>query len=181
MDRRQRKTREAIFRAFTALLAEKDYSRITVEQIIQQADVGRATFYAHFETKDYLLKDLSQELFCHIFDAVNHREHTHIFHCEAEEPVFLHLFQHLQKNDNGILQLLSCQSSDLFLKYFKEGLRDLVISQQDLFAHRKAPSLPQDFWIDHIVCVFVDTLRWWIAGGLSQSAETIAEYFYLAV
>ncbi len=181
MDRRQRKTREAIFRAFTALLAEKDYSRITVEQIIDRADVGRATFYAHFETKDYLLKDLCQELFCHIFDAVNHCDHAHIFQCNAPEPVFLHLFQHLQKNDNGILQLFSCQSSQLFLDYFKVGLRDLAVSQQALFAARKDPALPQDFWTEHIVCVFVDTLRWWIAGGMQQSAETITEYFYMAV
>lgn len=181
MDRRQRKTREAIFKAFTSLLEEKDYSRITVEQIIARADVGRATFYAHFETKEYLLKELCGELFCHIFDAVNHAEHTHIFHCDAPESVFLHLFQHLQKNDNGILQLLSCQSSDLFLQHFKVGLRELAVSQQALFAARKDPALPQDFWTEHIVCVFVDTLRWWIGNGLCQSPETITEYFYLAV
>ena len=69
MDRRQRKTREAIFSAFTQLLSEKDLTQITVGDIIRQADVGRATFYAHFETKDYLLKALCEELFCHIFDA----------------------------------------------------------------------------------------------------------------
>ena len=56
MDRRQRKTREAIFSAFTELLSQKDYTQITVGEIIALADVGRATFYAHFETKDYLLK-----------------------------------------------------------------------------------------------------------------------------
>ena len=57
MDRRQRKTREAIFTAFIELLSKKDFAQITVGEIINQADIGRATFYSHFETKDFLLKD----------------------------------------------------------------------------------------------------------------------------
>ena len=56
MDRRQRKTREAIFNAFTRLLEKHAYNQITVQDIIDDADVGRATFYTHFETKEYLLK-----------------------------------------------------------------------------------------------------------------------------
>ena len=108
MDRRQRKTREAIFNAFTQLLSTKDFNQITVGEIIDGADVGRATFYSHFETKDFLLKEFCQELFCHIFDTENDdgHEHHHIFDCDGSDPVFLHLFQHLQKNDNNILALL---------------------------------------------------------------------------
>jgi AcrR family transcriptional regulator len=109
MDRRQRKTREAIFHAFTELLSKKDFSRITVGEIIERADVGRATFYSHFETKDFLLKEFCEELFCHIVDVANGEEngHRHIFTCEGADSVFLHLFGHLQKNDNNILVLLS--------------------------------------------------------------------------
>ena len=101
MDRRQRKTREAIFAAFIGLLAKKDYSQITVGEIIERADIGRATFYAHFETKDFLLRELCEELFCHITDAMGEggEGHRHIFDCDATDSVFLHLFRHLKQND----------------------------------------------------------------------------------
>lgn len=182
MDRRQRKSREAIFAALTELLSEKEFAQITVGEIIRRADVGRATFYAHFETKDYLLKELCAELFCHILDAAHHGDaHRHIFDCEAPESVFLHLLQHLRKNDNHILDLLSSRNNELFLQYFKNDLRQLAASQLPLFAARKSEKLPEDFWIDHIAAVFVETVRWWVAGGLREPAETVAEYFFLAV
>ena len=183
MDRRQRKTREAIFGAFIALISEKDFSQITVGEIIEKADIGRATFYAHFETKDYLLKEFCKDLFCHIFDGAGHADHGHhhIFRCDAPDSMFLHLVQHLYRNDNQILQLLSCPNNDLFLQYFKEQLQLLVKDQLSDFAARKDPRLPEDFWICHIASTFTETLRWWIEGGMVESPETITEYFYLAV
>ena len=183
MDRRQRKTREAIFAAFTELLSTKDFSQITVGDIIARADIGRATFYAHFETKDYLLKEFCEELFCHIFDTENNNshDHRHIFDCEGSESVFLHLFQHLKKNDNNILLLLSTRNNELFLNYFRSNLQRLIESQLSLFDARKAPSLPDSFWQHHILCTYVDTLQWWIANGLKESPETITDYFFTVV
>ena len=183
MDRRQRKTRNAIFEAFIDLLAEKSFSRITVGQVIEKADVGRATFYAHFETKDDLLKSLCQELFDHILAAAagEGRAHDHLFCCDAPESPFLHLMQHLQKNDNHILDLLAGGNDELFMGYFKASLLDLARSQQSLFAQRKDPSLPQALWIDHIACVFTQTVRWWIANGRKETPEQICQYFYLCV
>ena len=67
MDRRQRKTRAAIFSAFTTLLEKKNYSSLTIQDIIDEADIGRTTFYAHFETKDELLKAICTDIFSHVF------------------------------------------------------------------------------------------------------------------
>lgn len=183
MDRRQKKTRNAIFEAFISLLSQKHYDQITVGQIIERADIGRATFYAHFETKEFLLKALCEELFDHIFEADtgDSNAHTHIFDCDAPDSVFLHLLQHLQKNDNHLLDLLSCCNNELFLRYFKDGLSKLVKSQLPQFDARKAPELPEDFWIDHIAATFVETVRWWLERGRKESPETIARYFMLAV
>ena len=120
MDRRQQKTRTAIFSAFGKLLSKKNYNKITVQEIIDKANIGRTTFYAHFETKDDLLKELCEELFGHIIDSALDCTHTHGLYSNAAVPesIFCHLLQHLQENDNNILELLSCESNDIFLRYF---------------------------------------------------------------
>ena len=183
MDRRQKKTRNAIFSAFSQLLSQKDFTQITVADIIELADVGRATFYAHFETKDFLLKAFCEELFCHIFDTANNNadNHSHIFHCDGTAPVFLHLFQHLQRNDNNILALLSSRNNELFFQYFRSNLDRLIEKQLPQFASRKDPSLPDSFWKDHIASTFINTLKWWIGNKMAESPETINAYFLAVV
>ena len=115
MDRRQKKTREAIFKAFTELLAKKNYNQIAVQDIIDSANVGRTTFYARFETKDYLLKDLCEELFGHIIDTAMGLPHGHYhYSCgSSTDSVFLHLLRHLQENDRNILELLSSENNEI--------------------------------------------------------------------
>ena len=183
MDRRQKKTREAIFSAFTNLLSKKGFNQITVSEIIERADVGRATFYAHFPTKDFLLKNLCEELFCHIFDAENPQPctHKHIFDCDSSASAFLHLFEHLQKNDHNILALLASQNNELFLEYFKSNLETLVERHISLFEKQKSSNIPLSFWKNHIVCTFVETLKWWIENGTKQSPALILEYFFTVV
>ena len=55
MDRRVRKTQAAVYSAFVALIIERGYDAISVQDIIDEADVGRTTFYAHFRSKNELL------------------------------------------------------------------------------------------------------------------------------
>ena len=183
MDRRQRKTREAIFNSFTELLSNKDFNQITVGEIIEKADVGRATFYSHFETKDFLLKEFCEELFCHIFDAENdtNTEHKHIFECDGSEPVFLHLLKHLQKNDNNILNLLSSQNNELFLRYFRSNLNELIETHFSLFESKEKQNIPNAFLKNHIASTFVETIRWWINNDMKESPETITEYFFKVI
>ncbi|MBQ6806050.1 MAG: TetR/AcrR family transcriptional regulator [Lachnospiraceae bacterium] len=179
MDRRQKKSREAIFNAFTSLLSEKNYNQISVQEIIDTADVGRTTFYAHFETKDYLLKDLCEELFGHIIDTAMGLPHGHYhYSCgNATDSVFLHLLRHLQENDRHILELLSSQNNDLFLRYFKSNLKKLIISQYAQKGLLKNSKLPEDYLVNHITSSFVETVSWWLSHDMKESPEQITEYF----
>ena len=179
MDRRQQKTRAAIFSAFGKLLSKKNYNKITVQEIIDEANIGRTTFYAHFETKDDLLKSLCEELFGHIIDSALDCTHAHGLYSDAAVPesIFCHLLQHLQENDNNILELLSCESNDIFLRYFKSCLSDLIRTQFGDFIIQKRSDVPTDFLINHISGSFVEMVLWWIKGGLKYKPEQLDQYF----
>lgn len=101
MDRRQRKTRKAIFDAFTKLLEDKSYSGITVQEIIDEADISRSTFYSHFETKDELLRELCTEIFEHVFSDHISKEKSHDFSGSDNDlkEEITHMLYHLQDNN----------------------------------------------------------------------------------
>jgi AcrR family transcriptional regulator len=54
-DPRSEKTRALISAAFVHLLMRRPYERIRVSDVTRKAGVGRATFYAHFDSKEALL------------------------------------------------------------------------------------------------------------------------------
>lgn len=179
MDRRQQKTRQAIFRAFETLLEAKNYNNITVQEIIEEANIGRSTFYAHFETKDDLLKELCKELFGHIVNSAKDCSHTHGLYLNGNTPksVFCHLLQHLQENDNNILGLLSCESSEIFLRFFKDSLNELIYAQFVNENRNNNSKLPDDFLVNHISGSFVEMVLWWIKGRMKQTPEELDRYF----
>ena len=65
-DRRVQRTRKLLQDALIALVLEKGYEAVTIQDIIDRANVGRSTFYAHFLDKQHLFlsgfEQLRQEL-----------------------------------------------------------------------------------------------------------------------
>lgn len=62
-DRRTARTRRALLTAFVELVLERGYAAIGIADIVERADVGRSTFYAHFRSKDELLIASMQWMF----------------------------------------------------------------------------------------------------------------------
>lgn len=177
MDRRQQKTRNAIFSAFSNLLSQKRYSKITVQDIIDAANVGRTTFYAHFETKDELLREMCTDIFYHVISDGLKIEDSHDFSLGKGAPmeIITHILYHLQDNRKNIIGVLSCESGELFLRYFKEYLNELVAMW---LQHQEGiPQVPRDFLLDHISSSFVNMVQWWIKNGMVQTPETLTNYF----
>jgi AcrR family transcriptional regulator len=63
IDRRVARTRDRLGDALIALMQEKSFDSITVQEVLDRARVGRSTFYAHYRDKlDLFLSDLDEFL-----------------------------------------------------------------------------------------------------------------------
>ena len=183
MDRRQQKTRNAIFEAFGALLSSKSYSKITVQNIIDEANVGRTTFYAHFETKDELLKEMCTDLFSHVFSEDLSAESTHDFSMKTGNPhaMITHILYHLLDNKRNIIGILTCESGELFLGFFRQYLDELMAARLLGYTHSYRKNAPNDFLVNHISSSFVGMVHWWIKNKLQQTPEELADYFMVVI
>lgn len=175
MDRRQQKTRRAIFKAFRNLLEKKDFGSITVQEIIDEANVGRSTFYAHFETKDDLLREMCTDIFHHVFSDDIKQESNHDF-SNAEhsfEKEITHILYHLQGNKKNLKGLLSCESGEIFMKYFKNYLYEMFRT----YVRKLSYQAPDDYVLNLAVSSFSETVRWWITAHEQYAPEQIASFF----
>ena len=178
MDRRVRRSRRAILSAFEELLAEKRYEQITVADIVERADVGRSTFYAHFETKDDLLRTTCNELFHHVFEDHPVAEESHDFsEATATLPGMLtHILYHLRDDRERYTRIFSCASAELFWTSFKEHLAKLVAGR-GLPKAMLEEGVPEDFFLNWYCSSFVETVRWWFRTDLGSTPEELEDFF----
>ena len=178
MDRRQKKTRDAIFRAFGSLLEKKRFENITVQEIIDEANIGRSTFYAHFETKDELLRSMCTDIFHHVFTEELPQEHDHDYSAGSKslELKLGHVLYHLRENRLNLKGLLASESGELFLSFLKDYLRELFVRYLDEF-HM---DVPEDYLLHHLTGSFAETVKWWVAKDMVPTPESVAGY-YIAV
>lgn len=184
MDRRQEKTREAIFQALSDLLAIKAFSKITVQDIINEANIGRSTFYAHFETKDDLMDQLCNDMFSHVIMDRFSSEKTHDF-SEAGSSLserLAHLLWHIKDNERNVVAMLSGDASELFMVYFKSHLSSLFERYQPVSttaAHNSEGELPRDLLLSHLAGSFAEIVRWWIRQDMALTPEQVIRYYYM--
>lgn len=176
MERRRKKTRQAILSAFQELLAQKRYENITVQDIVETADVGRSTFYTHFETKDMLLRAMCEDMFVHVLENVTD-EGSHDFSHDRDNPAMIvsHMLYHMQDQQKNIRGLLTCESRDIFLQYFREKLRETLAARGHELL--RSHTLPDDFLINHITGSFVLMVEWWMRGGCMLTPEEMTRMY----
>jgi AcrR family transcriptional regulator len=172
-DRRVGKTRRALKEGLTDLILEKGYEAVTVQDIIDRADIGRSTFYAHFMDKDDLLMAILSDLRAHGPDTSSWK---------ADNPAFgwtLELFRHFGSGKRLFKALTSSQSGALARRETTRWLEDLARAELSrLRAARKLDPIKLETVVRFLVGTFIGFMEWWMREENEHlPAETVDHAF----
>jgi AcrR family transcriptional regulator len=176
-DRRIQRTRALLLSALLDLIVERGYEEVTVQDIVDRANVGRSTFYKHFLDKRELLltgvdglQGLLTQQGAALDPSAAPRAHLLTFS--------LLLFQHVQNNLRFCRALLGTHSAAIVEPRIQCILADLV--RKELAAcvpHGAVLVVPLDVVVQYTVSAFLGLLRWWMEQPAPCAAEEIDRQF----
>jgi AcrR family transcriptional regulator len=105
IDRRKQRTRQLLRESLQVLILEQGYDAITIQEITDHANLGRATFYLHYRDKDELLVDALETMFDQLVQQIDRLSPQHIL--ELEAPPSLIAFRHVQVHHDLYRVMLS--------------------------------------------------------------------------
>jgi AcrR family transcriptional regulator len=177
-DRRVQRTLQMLSDALFALIVERGYETITVQDITERANIGRATFYLHYHDKEQLLEESMLGLFD---DLTKHVELAPNFP-ETYQSLSIHVFQHVAERHK------------LYHALFQEGgPPSIVVRMQrwlaSLIQHRVLKSrieqstneVDAELLAMHCAGSLLALVMWWLYHGLTPAAEQMGYLFWQLV
>jgi AcrR family transcriptional regulator len=175
-DRRTRRTRRILREALHSLILEKGYERVTVRDIAHRADVGRSTFYVHFENKD--------KLHLSAFDQVRESLLKSEKNDAADQTTgdlnlnSLLLFQHAYESRRFYRVLAGKDAGNSFLKNMFRQTRDLVLQELQNSVPEERKKSPEIEVAAHFYASsLISMLTFWLDNELPLSPEEINDLF----
>ena len=156
IDRRAARTRRLLHQALMELIIRKDYESITVQDLLDEADVGRSTFYAHYAGKDELLRrgfeQLRAELQASIADGKS---------SDNSPPLAfsLAMFAHADRFKVIYRALVGSRGNAIVLAEIRRVLLELLQPELELIADEE---LPRELTGRYLVDAFQSVLTWWL-------------------
>jgi AcrR family transcriptional regulator len=177
-DRRISRTRKLMHEALMALIVERGYEKITVQDILDRADVGRSTFYAHYRDKDELL--LSS--FDHLRILFEQQQQALLESRRTGEAVdinfILDFFRHTGKYHRLYKAMAGKQSGEMILKYQHRYLVNLLAGPlADLVRKRKSLSVPIEITVHYLVSSLLSLVKWWLDNDMPYPPEQMDRIF----
>jgi AcrR family transcriptional regulator len=169
LDRRVRRTRRQLAQALINLTSERAYNAIQVREITDRADIGYATFYRHYDSKD--------DLMLVVFNQI-----TAELEATAAEPgkdYFIHegrlIFEHVQKYDGLYRSILH---SPEFVGKLKQLLTLRVADQIQMHARDLDElAFPVELAANHMVAALIGMIEWWLEKGKPLPVEEMARIY----
>ncbi|MBX3086638.1 MAG: TetR/AcrR family transcriptional regulator [Anaerolineae bacterium] len=170
-DRRSERTRAQLRTALVDLMSEKLYADISVQDILDRANVGRSTFYGHFESKDDLLATSLQWL-------IQWLHHSTLESTNARNPLLpsLEFFRHVKQHQRLYKALIWGRGIDYVSKNLQAQLSQVVERNLLALAPMTAPEKMAAV-TNFVAGAFLNMLTWWMDGHSAYSAEQIDELF----
>jgi AcrR family transcriptional regulator len=174
LDRRTTRTKRSLSEALVELIHEKRFDDITVQDVIDRADVGRSTFYSHFRDKE----DLFQKDWQQFLDGFA----SHIDWEKAGKESFVpvvYLFRHLQEYQQFYKGLVRSRKTEAVFKsgvnYLSQRIEATLTTR---FMGKAAPSLPLPILSNYLAVELFALLKWWLDHQMPYPPERMDEIFH---
>jgi AcrR family transcriptional regulator len=171
-DRRSKRTRRTLGEALVALMLAKRYDTITVQEIIDRANVGRSTFYSHYLDKEDLLQHEVAEL-------IQRLAHHMDLQAGGNRIVpSIEMFRHLRESRELTRALVRGRAMETVLKSMRAHLSDHI--QHRLarrLPHGAEPALPLPLVGHFVAGVMLNLFEWWQEHDMKETPEEIDAYF----
>jgi AcrR family transcriptional regulator len=176
-DRRIQRTRALLLSALLDLIVERGYEDVTVQDIVDRANVGRSTFYKHFLDKRELLLSGVDGL----QGVLSQQRAAQDWSAAVSQRLLgfsLPLFQHVQSNFRFCRALLGPRSGAIVEPHVQRILADLVREELAACVGSGAVlAVPLDVVVQYTVSAFLGLLRWWMDQPAPCAAEEIDRQF----
>ncbi|MBC8098447.1 MAG: TetR/AcrR family transcriptional regulator [Armatimonadetes bacterium] len=175
-DRRVVRTRHLLRDALMTLITERGYDAITVQDIADQADVARTTFYLHFKDKDELLFEGMREIYAELFERlmVPSPDANADFPIDLANPAD---FEHVAQYADFYRVMLSERGSIAFLLRVQAFLAQMFI--QELFVPLTAkgwqPRVPVEVAAYCCAGAQIAMIKWWLDNGMQQTPAVMGQ------
>ena len=174
-DRRVRRTRKALHDALLGLMAEKSYDAVTVQDIIDRADVGRSTFYSHFSDKRDLLdsgfEDLNQLL-------AQRPAHVRGGMLRFSLPLLEHAHSHRRLARALVARRGGSPVHDRFLGVLTSTIRAEL---DELVAQHKGAIRADDLTVDYIAGALLAVITGWLDTARHKTPAEVDALFHTLV
>lgn len=177
VDRRVLRTQAALQRAFLALMQEKGYAAVTVEDICREANVGRSTFYAHFTSKDDLNRAVHDDTLRRQLLDRQLRAHAEGGAKEAAFCFALDLIEHAGDHLDLYRALVAKGGSEVTLSMMRSMLVELVRIELALQNGKAADAQARELAVQFTVGGLLAMLIFWLDNGAKVPAGKIDALF----